>query len=530
MAENFDYLADVNAKTLHWSFKVFVVRAWDVPSRFNDKEVMSMELGHRLQASIPKPLVKKWKDVIVEFQMYTMKNFVVLDNTTYPKVTPDKYILVFSHRTRVHHVEHPSFPLDAFRLKSFKELLNADKLDDSELIDIIGEVVGKEDPRDLVTSKGVETKRLAIILQDLDNNKISCALFGKMVDELLPHLHDGRVEPLIVVLQYFKPNRWNGKTSVQSHFYVSKLHINDGLKEVVGFRNRLLSGVAASSSRISQVSSQGGWSGADEINQGAVLVKTIEQALNVKEEGPIWICASIVSLNVGKDDWFYKSCRKCPKKVDTPIGNRYECTRCGHTHGCASLRFKVQVMVHDGTGSITLLLWDKETSQLCGKKAEQVMEDDVIGDDAYPPTFDNMMDRKVLFKINVKSANIKGFDQIYTVMKICDDEDIIEKNMPKEIAESTSTFFTEIGGNNSLDMSENIVNIKSDTDPQFTLDGMEECISTLKCKTPGKRTTSLLNPANQEMNENEDEGQLSTNRGGRKGVKKIKANMAQVQH
>ncbi|XLV01041.1 hypothetical protein S245_015410, partial [Arachis hypogaea] len=320
------------------------------------------------------------------------------------------------------------------------------------------------------------------------------------------------------------------KTSVQSHFYVSKLHINDGLKEVVGFRNRLLSGVAASSSRISQVSSQGGWSGADEINQGAVLVKTIEQALNVKEEGPIWICASIVSLNVGKDDWFYKSCRKCPKKVDTPIGNRYECTRCGHTHGCASLRFKVQVMVHDGTGSITLLLWDKETSQLCGKKAEQVMEDDVIGDDAYPPTFDNMMDRKVLFKINVKSANIKGFDQIYTVMKICDDEDIIEKNMPKEIAESTSTFFTEIGGNNSLDMSENIVNIKSDTDPQFTLDGMEECISTLKCKTPGKRTTSLLNPANQEMNENEDEGQLSTNRGGRKGVKKIKANMAQVQH
>ncbi|XP_072060410.1 uncharacterized protein [Arachis hypogaea] len=372
MAENFDYLAN----------------------------------GHRLQASIPKPLVKKWKDVIVEFQMYTMKNFVILDNTTYPKVTPDKYILVFSHQTRVHHVEHPSFPLDAFRLKSFKELLNADKLDDSELIDIIGEVVGKEDPRDLVTSKGVETKRLAIILQDLDNNKISYALFGKMVDEFLPYLHDGRVEPLIIVLQYFKPNRWNGKTSVQSHFYVSKLHINDGLKEVAGFRNR-----------------------------------------------------------------------KCSKKVDTPIGNRYECTKCGHTYGCASLRFKVQVMVHDGTGSITLLLWNKETTQLCRKKAEQVMEDDVIGDDAYPLTFDNMMDRKVLFKINVKSANIKGFDQIYTVMKICDDEDIIEKNMPKEIAESTSTFVTKIGGSNSLDISENIVNIKSDTDPQFTLEKFASMIA-----------------------------------------------------
>ncbi|XLR10671.1 hypothetical protein S83_038609 [Arachis hypogaea] len=156
------------------------------------------------------------------------------------------------------------------------------------------------------------------------------------------------------------------------------------------------------------------------------------------------------------------------------------------------------------------------------------MEDDVISDNAYPPTFDNMMDRKVLFKINVKFANIKGFEQIYTVIKICDDEDIIGKNMPKEIAENTSTFVTEIWGRNSLDMSENIVNIKSDTNPQFTLDGMKEYISTLKCKTPGKKTTSLLKIEG--MNENEDEGQLSTNRGGRKGVKRIKANMAQVEH
>ncbi|KAL4337232.1 hypothetical protein AHAS_Ahas12G0089600 [Arachis hypogaea] len=148
--------------------------AWDVPSRFNDKEVMSMELV--LQDS-------KASSLHLEF-FYPFFSFLV------------------------HHIEHPSFPLDAFRLKSFKELLTADKLDDSELI---------------------------------------------------------------------------GKTSVQNHLYVSKLHINDGLKEVVGFRNRFLSRVPTSFSRISQVSSQGGWSGADEINQGVVLVKTIEQELNVKE-------------------------------------------------------------------------------------------------------------------------------------------------------------------------------------------------------------------------------------------------------
>ncbi|RYR73635.1 hypothetical protein Ahy_A02g008073 [Arachis hypogaea] len=387
-----------------WS--VFLVRAWDVPSRFNDKEVMSMELVFQdsKATSIPKPLVKKWKDVIVELQMYMMKNFVVSDNTTHPKVTPDKYIFVFSHRTRVHHIEHPSFPLDAFRLKSFKELLTADKLDDFEFIGKKSFGSAKKILGNLVTSKRVETKRLAIILQDLDNNMISCSLFGKMVDTLLPHLHDGRVEPLI-------------------------LHINDGLKEVVGFRNRLLSGVP---------------------------------------EGPIWICASIVSLNVSNDDWFYKSCRKCPKKkVDTPIGNRYECTKCGHTYGS---RYR-------SCSTIELV-----ASPSCFRIRKQL----------------NFAERK----LNNLSIS-KNFDQIYIVIKFCDDEDIIEKNMPKEIAENTST---------------------------FVIDGMEEYISTLKCKISGKRTTSLLKTANEGMNENEDEGQLSTNRGGRKGVKRIKANMTQVEH
>ncbi|XLR56647.1 hypothetical protein S83_007319, partial [Arachis hypogaea] len=29
-------------------------------------------------------------------------------------------------------------------------------------------------------------------------------------------------------------------------------------------------------------------------------------------------------------------------------------------------------------------------------------------------------------------TNIEQYDQVYTVSKVCDDEDIIEKNLPKE--------------------------------------------------------------------------------------------------
>ncbi|XLT08851.1 hypothetical protein HN51_054644 [Arachis hypogaea] len=317
-------------------------------------------------------------------------------------------------------------------------------------------------------------------------------------------MQDGRVEPLIVVVQYFKATRWNGNTSVQSHFDISQLHIDPDLKDVAEFRSGLLGGEPSSFVRISQVPSKTAWSGVEELKQGAVSVKIIEEVLIQHKEDPAWIAASIVAINVTKDDWFYKSCKKCPKKVETPIGNRYECGKCGHTHGSAALRFKVEVMVFYGTGSIRLLLWDKETR------------------DEYPKTLDNMMDKRVLFKINIKEANINQFDHVYMVMKICDDEDIIDKNLPKELSTNLPSNVSEDGCNNYLEILENVANLKTDCDTESSMDVVEECISSLKYNTPPKKITNGLKNSPLSLNEDEEEGQLSTNRFSRKMGKRQK--------
>ncbi|QHN77120.1 replication protein A 70 kDa DNA-binding subunit A-like isoform [Arachis hypogaea] len=207
--------------------------------------------------------------------MYTLSNLIVVEKMENIKTTTNRSTLNFSHRTVVVRVENPSFPLKPFCLNPIPELLAAKKLDDSQLLDIIGEVVGKEDPRDIITSKGKETKCMVVVIADLE------------------------VEPLIVVLQFFKPSRWNGlRSCVQS--------------------------------------------GAAELKRGGVVVKSIEDALN-STKGPIWIGGTIVSIDAGNNDWFYKSCRKCPKKVETQIENRYECSKCGHTHGSASLKCETKL-------------------------------------------------------------------------------------------------------------------------------------------------------------------------------------------
>ncbi|RYQ85602.1 hypothetical protein Ahy_B10g105166 [Arachis hypogaea] len=169
--------------------------------------------GGRIRTSIPKLLIK-WRGNILEFNMYVMSNFIVVDKKEKIKITTNRWTINFSQKTTV--------------LLPIIELLRADKIDNSILI---------EDPRELITNKGRETKRLAILIEDLENNSIGCVLFGDMVDQILPYLEGERVEPQIVIAQCFKLSRWIEKTSVQSHFEYSKLRINPDLEEVRDFRN-----------------------------------------------------------------------------------------------------------------------------------------------------------------------------------------------------------------------------------------------------------------------------------------------------
>ncbi|RYR27779.1 hypothetical protein Ahy_B01g051829 [Arachis hypogaea] len=529
MSESFDNLRDVNPRKLGWNFKVYTIRVWEEPSRFNEKELASIDLiiqdSTRMRASIPKPWLKSGGEKLFSFSCTTCATSLSMIKKNASPIIPGRWTLIFSQRTTVNPFQNPTFPLEAFRFRTISDIINAERLDGTELFDLIAEVVEKEDPRDLVTSKGKETKRLAIVLEDLE-----CVFYHiqqpnrvhnvcHMVDQILPHLEEDRVEPLIVVLQLIKATRWNGKSSVQSHFNVSQLHVDPGLKEIVGFRNMLLGGATSSSMRISQVLPHGPWSGAEELTQDSLEFKFMREYMII-QKGPTWMVGTIVSINVSKNDWFYKSCRKCPKKVDTPVGNRYECGKFGHIHGCAALRFKVEVMVFDGTGSIRLLLWNKKTMMLCGKRAEQVMEEKVSTEDDYPPTFDNMMDKRVLFKLNVKSGNISQYDPVYTVMRVCDDKDIIEKNTPKEVSTTPTINNTENGCSNSIDMSGSVVNLNTDSDMQPSLDVPQECISSLKCKTPAKRSNNGEKGGSPSVNEIEDEGQLSTNRFSRKSGKR----------
>ncbi|MED6147908.1 hypothetical protein PIB30_048280 [Stylosanthes scabra] len=111
---------------------------------------------------------------------------------------------------------------------------------------------------------------------------------------------------------------------------------------------------------------------------------------------------------------------------------------CKKKNTSAFIRYKVEVIVCDDTGGVSLLLWDRKAANLCGSKVSKLkleMEKDY---DGYPPTFDNMLEKHLLFKINVKSTNISANDRVYTVMNISDDSELFDSNQPKGVLDDTS--------------------------------------------------------------------------------------------
>ncbi|KAL1340778.1 hypothetical protein HN51_027251 [Arachis hypogaea] len=281
------------------------------------------------------------------------------------------------------------------------KIIQNGNIDDKELIDIIVEVVG---------NKG---RQIVFTFEDLDKNRVTCILFGTLVDHIFPHLDSIGPGPLIVE----RAKSFLDKVHVQSSYYASKLHVNVYIKEVVDSKNRLGSTCQITSQYISHLSSQPSYSESDEINGGLVRLKSIEELLNCANEGSYWILASIVRLDVEKDDWFYKGCTRCPRKLEGAEPSY--CKKCDQADSNPLLRFRFQVIVSDGTGRIILLvLWDRETLQIVGKTATEIKENFFDDDDA---------DTKLLIKVAVSSRNINGYDDVYNVMRISDDEQLIAK-------------------------------------------------------------------------------------------------------
>nr|XP_009762337.1 PREDICTED: uncharacterized protein LOC104214377 [Nicotiana sylvestris] len=356
-------------------------------------------MGDRIHASIGKYVMKFFRNKIHELRLYRMNYFVVGPNNLKLKTTTHHLRLTFTQKTFVEETNDPSFHMKIFNLRPFDQLTNQHDVDETELLDVVGQVVTYEDVKTYKQGDD-ESVFINVVLEDDQRNKILATLWSELVDQIQHHLNESTIKPLIVVFQHMKAQKFRGNYSVRSCWYQTKIWINSTLPQSIDFKSRLLAARQSNIERITQTSSQQIYSVRDELDKGIVLFKTIRDLMQCTQQNwSIW--------NLTGD---------------------------GHTWHATSVveRYMLQVRVMDGTAFISLLLWNREAMQLIGKSAkelkERLLENSLVDADcSYPSELDDILYKKFMFKVIVKKENIESQVEVYKVLKLTDDDDLLKE-------------------------------------------------------------------------------------------------------
>ncbi|XP_076908565.1 uncharacterized protein LOC143565491 [Bidens hawaiensis] len=205
------------------------------------------EQGTTMQANLLHRWISRFESILNELDCYyIVKPTIGLNESKYKYVENQSKLGIYCD-TEVYRCNQFSGPTYGFSFTNFKGMVEQ-TIPENEPLDVIGFVADVGDPKKIITQRGDDTKKLNVVLQDLQMKKIYLSLWGSNADMMLEHWEKREQDGVIVVILQFGSLKYFGSSAfVDSCFSVSKLFINSDIDEITFFRNSLLEKSAASS-------------------------------------------------------------------------------------------------------------------------------------------------------------------------------------------------------------------------------------------------------------------------------------------
>ncbi|GJV77693.1 ATP-dependent DNA helicase PIF1 [Tanacetum coccineum] len=323
-------------------------------------------------------------------------------------------------------------PVFGFHFVSFDDILNNEAGFDFS-VDVIGHVVECGDIN-VFSRNGKESKQISLQLENVDGKKISCTLWDNHAQDFATFVSTGITEGfVIIIIQFGKVRLWNGNPTVQNALFGTRLFLNEDIEEINEFKRSLIvkKGVSTHSQMTTHLSSQTVYTLRDEFLTKYPR-KYVDDIPDVTEKMVCVLLGTIkdIKKSIGGTTLrvvFY--CNKCKTKVTSVVP-----------------RFRVNVRVQDATGTISLVLFDCEVYQMTDKHAFEIRKkQEKDGDvDSFPEVFNELINKKFIFKIEVSDFNIENGYDVYTVSKVCHDAEIMDAMIKRDAIGKDIVSETEI--------------------------------------------------------------------------------------
>ncbi|XP_045799478.1 replication protein A 70 kDa DNA-binding subunit-like [Trifolium pratense] len=409
-----------------WRFKVRVLRLWSVSAFLRPDQVNSLEMvlidekGAKIHASIRRQLLYLFNGKIVEGSVYKMSFFVVYPESGLYRTTSHRYKLSFEMKTKVQICESGVIDRYGLSLTSIGDIC-AYGPDHDFLVDVVALITGISPEKEYVRD-GKVTKMVVIELSD-NSGKCECALFGGYVQELQEMLAKCADGLPIVVVQFAKIKMFGGKVSIQNVLNATRIYVNPPIPEVVSFKQVMpLEGVESCVS-IPAIGERVKPSFEEDFLLNYPKT-SIAHLLELAEDG-IYVVSGVVGGLLEGEDWWYASC-KCHKGLSADSG-AYYCKKCDKHVFKMVPRFRVKLVVNDGTAEGVFVVFDGDMSSLVGKCCpDLVAAAKARNRDYCPPELDLLKGKRLLFKVEKVSYGVPRFDGSFRVKRICSNLSIVK--------------------------------------------------------------------------------------------------------
>ncbi|KAH6764341.1 hypothetical protein C2S51_015590 [Perilla frutescens var. frutescens] len=244
------------------------IRCYENTNAFSMECIFHDREGVRIHVTIPKASVDKFKQRLIEGNVYALIDFVVGINVMKYKTTERLYKIIVFKQTRIFQVFHAEFMQQPYEINTFNDIANMQNIGDAAMFDVVGTIVSHYRPLTKEIN-GKLTQLIYLVLEDLDGNTISVTLWETYAEEMIKFLETKPEGPVAVIVQFCRPNMYRGRTVY--------LFLND--PELADFNTRYLNTGKVRSTSISTLTTSSKRSLNDEIRDGDFELKSISEIM-----------------------------------------------------------------------------------------------------------------------------------------------------------------------------------------------------------------------------------------------------------
>nr|XP_025604733.1 uncharacterized protein LOC112696273 isoform X5 [Arachis hypogaea] len=350
-----------------WRIRVRINRVWSapygVPTR--DGNLIHMVLMDdkltKIEGTITESLIPYFNEVLEKRNVYVIAHFTVVPNSGLTRLTQHRFRIIFHSKTIVVPTMSIGMPNAAFKFTSIDEVVEK-RCNEDFLIDFVGFIVGVRQETDI----GSHGERMKVIILEVVSDgkkKIQCNVIGRSCEVFDLSILKKYQRPPVVVLEAFKIKVLGDYVCLQNVINISTVLINPDMYESVEFLSRFNVACYEFSRFIPIVS---GYLVAG-VGDGFVdwrAVRSIEQLKKHSQDGIFYVVGTVTEV-VDDPNWWYHSC-VCGNAV-VANDNSYHCDICDSCVEHVVLKYRITVIVDDGTSSAAFALVDNAATKLFGK-------------------------------------------------------------------------------------------------------------------------------------------------------------------